>query len=188
VLSSLEKAQSDIRTKEQQINHISEQAQRDALTSVGNKAAYLHKTEELTARIAEGKAEFAVVMVDMNDLKRINDEYGHRAGDQYIKGCCHIVCQIFKHSPVFRIGGDEFVIILEGDDYQNREVLVALARNTFMQSYLNTDAQQQERYAAAVGMSAYAAGDNSVEAVFRRADDIMYEDKKKFKEAFGTYR
>lgn len=43
-------------------------------------------------------------------LDCLNDTYGHTAGDNYIKGCCKVICQIYKHSPVFRIGGDEFKI------------------------------------------------------------------------------
>jgi GGDEF domain-containing protein len=54
-------------------------------------------------------------MFDLNDLKHINDRYGHERGDEYIVNCCRLICQVFKHSPVFRIGGDEFVALLRGE-------------------------------------------------------------------------
>ncbi|MCR4644191.1 MAG: GGDEF domain-containing protein [Oscillospiraceae bacterium] len=187
-LNSLEQAESDIKDKEEQIGEISKQIYRDALTSVGNKAGYVQKTEELARKIADRTAEFAIVMVDLNDLKRINDELGHRAGDAYIKGSCHLVCYIYKHSPVFRIGGDEFVVILEGEDYENRKALLEETRAAFARSFANTDAPPQERYSASVGMAEYSADDYAVELVFRRADSAMFEEKKRFKEQHGSYR
>jgi len=56
--------------------------------------------------------EFGVIGCDVNGLKKINDTLGHKAGDEYICAACKMLCEYFKHSPVFRIGGDEFVVIL----------------------------------------------------------------------------
>ena len=63
---------------------------------MGSKAAYIRKTEEINAAISNGLQDFAIVMVDMNNLKEIKDKYGHRSGDQYIRGCCHLICEAFK--------------------------------------------------------------------------------------------
>ncbi len=178
----------DIRDKDARIGEMSEKAYRDALTEVGNSAAYAQKTNELNESIKNGTAEFVIVMVDLNDLKKINDVYGHRAGDTFIKGCCRIVCDTFKHSPVYRIGGDEFVVIPEGEDYRNRIRLIDSLKISFAASFANNDVPSEERYTAAVGFSEYSSGDENTEAVFRRADDSMYEDKKIFKIANGTYR
>ena len=65
------------------------------------------------------KTTFAVAVFDINDLKQVNDLYGHQAGDKYIKDGCAIICNTFKHSPVFRIGGDEFAVVIQGSDYKN---------------------------------------------------------------------
>ena len=83
---------------------------KDSLTGVGNKTAYIKKTNEINEQIRNGFKDFAVVMIDINGLKAVNDNYGHANGDLYIKGCCHIICEVFKHSPVYRIGGDEFAV------------------------------------------------------------------------------
>ncbi|MBO7661740.1 MAG: diguanylate cyclase, partial [Clostridia bacterium] len=88
----------------------------DALTKVRNKRAYDEKIAQLEAGMKRGEVgEFGIAMVDLNDLKRINDNYGHDKGDIAIQKLCGIVCSAFKHSPVFRIGGDEFAIVLEGE-------------------------------------------------------------------------
>ena len=131
------------------------------------------------------KIEFAILMVDMNNLKKINDEYGHKFGDIYIKGCCNMVCETFKHSPIFRIGGDEFVVILMGSDYDKREEKLEKLKEDFIVSYKQSVADPWRRYSAALGMAENTAGDNAVEAVFKRADKEMYEDKAKFKKEFG---
>ena len=103
-------------------------AYQDELTGVKNLNSYDRKTEGLDAQIKEGSAKFAVVMIDMNSLKNINDTYGHGQGDVALKGTSRVICETFKHSPVHRVGGDEFVAILEGQDFENREALFAEIR------------------------------------------------------------
>ena len=178
----------EIQVRDQQIGQISREAYRDALTGVGSKSAYNNKVIELNEQLADGLTEFAVVMVDLNDLKQINDQFGHKAGDLYIRGCCHLVCEAFKHSPVFRIGGDEFVAILRGSDFEARHENVQSLRTAYSQAFEKPDVEPWQRYSASVGMAEHASDDNSFELVFKRADQAMYEEKKQFKEKHGSYR
>ena len=127
-------------------------------------------------------------MVDMNDLKRINDEFGHKMGDSYIIGCCHLICEVFKHSPVYRIGGDEFVVLLRGVDYENSHALVVTLKKRYEAALNNTKAEPWERYSAAVGMAELSSDDLTVDLVFKRADKAMYADKQRIKKALGSYR
>ncbi len=183
-----ERAENDIRDKEKMIGQISAEAYIDPLTKVGNKAAYIKKAEQLKEAIESGETDVALVMVDINELKKINDLHGHNSGDIYIKGCCHIICDIFKHSPVFRIGGDEFIAVLRGEDYSRRKDSFAELKQKFEQTFLQEDIQPWERYSAAAGMAEYASDDNSVELIFKRADQAMYKDKTEFKKKYGNYR
>lgn len=57
-------------------------------------------------------------------MKLVNDTYGHEAGDTYIADGVKIISEIFKGVPVYRVCGDEFVVILEGKNYDNRKVLL----------------------------------------------------------------
>ncbi len=180
-----QKAESDLKVKDEQIDQLSIESYTDALTGVGNKAAYIKRMNELNEQMKESGTEFAIVMVDMNNLKQMNDEYGHKAGDLYIQGCCHMICEKFKHSPVFRIGGDEFVAILQGPDYENRKELCEQLRAEFETSYEQEGTSPWLRYSAAVGMAENASDDNTAEFVFRRADKAMYEDKARIKEKYG---
>nr|MCR4923531.1 GGDEF domain-containing protein [Lachnospiraceae bacterium] len=125
-------------------------ARMDALTGIKNKKAYDEATEKLEWEIAEGKAEFGIVMVDMNYLKRINDLYGHDKGNLAIKKLCSHVCHIFKHSPVFRVGGDEFVIILKGEDLKNYDSLKASFYNTINEWRRDQRLSEWEKVSAAM--------------------------------------
>ena len=187
-LRNLHQAENDIKDKDAQIGQISQDAYRDSLTSVGSKAAYVKKVEEINAGLRDGMSDIAIVMVDMNNLKRINDEYGHEYGDLYIKGCCKMVCDCFGHSPVYRIGGDEFVVFLSGRDYENRRRLVKSLRDAFLAAYKDTGRSPWLRYSAALGLAELAPEDGVFEALFKRADQVMYEEKKAFKAQYGRYR
>ena len=128
--------------------------------------------ESLDRDAANNLAEYSIVMIDLNRLKLINDQYGHERGNEYIIGSCRIICKVFKHSPVFRIGGDEFAAILQGDDYHQRVEL----NNELKKRFGESSGNEMKRYSASVGMSTYENGD-TVETVFKRADQAMYEDK-----------
>ena len=189
IITSLEKAESDIKDRDAQIGEISQKAYIDPLTNVGNKTAYEQKAEILTKKIKDKTAEFAVVMIDLNDLKMVNDRYGHRAGDAYIKGCCQTICMIYGTFWVYRIGGDEFAVILEGISYKERSELFEKLQNAFYESADNKAVSPQARYSASCGMAEYdPEKDESFENVFRRADNNMYENKKRFKKKHGSYR
>ena len=125
--------------------------------------------------IDEGKnPEFAIALFDINNLKYVNDTYGHKAGDDYIKKGCKIICQTFKRSPVFRVGGDEFVAILQDEDLTDRENII----NEFRRE--NEKRVDDGDIVIASGIAVYN-GDTNVSAVFEKADAEMYKNKKQLK-------
>ena len=167
-----------IKREQEYANNLTEarnKANIDALTGVKNKHAYADAEANLDRRIRENQpVAFAVTVCDVNGLKKINDELGHQAGDQFIRNACMIVCKVFAHSPVFRIGGDEFAVISQGADYENIDRLLdQIAEH----NQKNADAAG---VVIACGMSKFN-NDNNVAAVFGRADALMYENKKKLK-------
>ena len=147
----------------------------DVLTGVKNKHAYVDVETQLNNLISEDQApEFAIVVLDLNGLKTINDTMGHQAGDEFIKNGCSIICGIFRHSPVFRVGGDEFAVICQGRDYKNLDLLMTRLEER------NTKNQAIGSVVIAGGMARYQ-GDRRVANVFERADAAMYENKKYLK-------
>ena len=148
-------------------------ANTDALTGVKSKHVYAEKEYELDFAIAHGvDVEFAIVVCDLNGMKEVNDTFGHSVGDEYIKEACKFICVTYKHSPVYRIGGDEFAVVLQGDDYRNREELEE-AINEQVEVNATTGGP-----VLAVGVAAYdPQHDASALEVFKRADERMYARK-----------
>lgn len=155
-------------------------AHQDSLTHVKNKTAYDKYVELLNAKIKGETAKFAIVMIDLNHLKFINDTYGHEHGNDYITGSCSIICDIYQHSPVFRIGGDEFAVILERRDFSIRDELYKNLTDVFSSNSHKNENEPWLNFSAAAGMASYnPETDKSAEDVFKSADKIMYENKMK---------
>lgn len=166
----------------EQADIMSEMANRDALTGIRNKRGYDHEIQRINKQVVAGRTAVGIVMVDMNGLKEINDNYGHEKGDKAICSLCDVLCSIFKRSPVFRIGGDEFVVVAENQDYKNLEKNVDNFRACIDHSMNDTDLEPWERTNAAIGYAVYDPGkDLGIEDTLKRADEQMYENKRAMK-------
>ncbi len=118
----------------------------------------------------------------LNFLKRVNDTYGHDKGNVMIRKCSRMVCDIFKHSPVFRIGGDEFVVILQGHDYEHIDDLRREMEQQMNEWAKDDSLKNWEKVSAAFGYASYdPEQDNNADSVFKRADKAMYHNKKEMK-------
>ena len=178
---NMEEKVSDLKT---QVNYMDMLAYQDSLTKVKNKAWYDKTSIRVNEEIADGTAEFAIIMADLNYLKKINDNYGHERGNQYIFGACRELCLVFSHSPIFRVGGDEFVILLEKLDYLNRNTLLSDLELIFADKANDESKEPWERYSVALGLAVYDPSiDSSIEDVFKRADKAMYQNKLQMKAA-----
>lgn len=164
---------------EKETAHMKYLANTDSLTGVKNKLAYDERVEEINEKIANGRMDdFGILMMDLNLLKKINDTYGHEYGDVLIKNFCGVVCDVFAHSPVYRIGGDEFVVILQKTDLANADKLLSDFEKNLSRLSVRENIKPWEAPSVAVGMAYFDKDkDSGVEDVFRRADNAMYERK-----------
>jgi diguanylate cyclase (GGDEF)-like protein len=164
------------------MDRMNDLAYRDPLTGVKSKAAYAEETAKINNSIKLGFDQFGIMMLDINGLKRVNDNYGHEAGNTYIVNCCKLICTIFKHSPVFRIGGDEFIALLIGEDLRNVEKL--LSRFDVRMKEIQEEATcPEERVSVAAGYAVFdEEKDQTFEDVFKKADEAMYQKKVSMKE------
>ncbi len=168
---------------EKKAMELRQQATRDALTGIRNRHAYEAEIEKIEERIKEeGFSKFGIAMVDLNFLKKINDTYGHDRGNISIIKICMIVCKSFPHSPVFRIGGDEFVAIIENEDYEKINERISSFHETLEKIQADDSLEPWEKISAAIGWSFFKPEkDDGVETVFKRADEKMYENKRNMK-------
>ena len=167
------------------INDLNKRAYVDALTSVRNKGAFTNFIDDMQAKMETGEVsqEFAIGVFDCDDLKTVNDQYGHDKGDIYLKTASRLICRVFQHSPVFRIGGDEFAVILRNDDFRNRDVLMQSFEEASAESCSGKENRWEQVHMAA-GIAVYdPEQDHSVIDTMRRADGMMYMNKRKRKES-----
>ena len=151
-------------------------ANTDSMTGVRNKHAYSENEKIINRQIEAGELEkLAVVVGDINGLKYVNDTLGHAAGDKLIKDACALICECFSHGAVFRIGGDEFVILLQGKGFDK----MAESVNELNQK---VESNIKERaVVVSIGYSVLTQEDRQLRDVFERADKMMYERKQELK-------
>lgn len=151
-------------------------ANTDSMTGVRNKHAYSENEKIINRQIQDGEIEnLAVVVGDINGLKYVNDTQGHAAGDQLIKDACALICECFSHGTVFRIGGDEFVILLQGNGFDKMPEAVN-ELNRKVESNI-----KDEAVVISIGYSVLTQEDRQLRDVFERADQMMYERKQELK-------
>lgn len=182
VICCLENVEKDFQKQELQkktLESAERMARFDELTGVRNNNAFREFTENLDSSMKKKSKEnqFGVILCDLNDLKTINDTRGHSFGDEAIQRTSRMICDIFEHSPVFRIGGDEFVVVLQGHDFANRESLLSALKE---ESYNNKI--HRSGPVVACGMSVFnPETDSDFSCVLKRADKNMYKNKKEVK-------
>ncbi len=182
IMFCLENIEADFREKEEHNKNLQSarlMARRDELTGIKNKNAFIEHCETMDEKIGSQAEDhhFGIVMCDLNDLKLLNDTRGHAFGDEAIQRTSRMICDVYKHSPVFRVGGDEFVVVLTGDDYQRRNDLLEKLRAESM-----ANKRLRSGPVVASGMAVFEPDhDKNTADVLKRADDLMYENKKMMK-------
>lgn len=150
---------------------------RDPLTGLRNTTSYKAWVVDFDKKIESEDISFGVMVLDLNYLKKANDTYGHNVGNKLITAASQIISDTFKRSPVFRIGGDEFVVILQNHDLDERELLFA----QFASACANASVDANNTtlpVSIAKGFSIFDPNtDTQFSDVFNRADDEMYKNK-----------
>lgn len=160
--------QSERQDKLEEAGHISYYAARhDVLTGLLNRMAYEEKLSEISRQ--EGQA--GAIFTDVNGLKYANDNFGHEAGDRLLTRYAELLCSKFRKEEVYRISGDEFVILMDNVDEN-----VVLARLSKLKETMAAD----EIPMACTGL-AYG-NRRDINALVKRAESEMYLEKAEFHE------
>ena len=150
----------------------------DALTSVSNKMAYDRMVNIISGKMKEDGFKFALAICDINGLKATNDTYGHEEGDKLLLRCCDMLKESFTNSVIYRIGGDEFAIIITGEDYANREQIIRQLHEKVEKAHESATSLMNDT-SIAFGVAVYdRKKDHDFISVFSRADAEMYDNKR----------
>ena len=152
---------------------------RDSLTGTKNMTAYIQMERKVNEDIQNGEMEpFALAVVDMDGYRKIRRRLGQKAANKGVQALSSIVCDVFDHSPVYRIGDDEFIALLKRRDYENREELKQMLLGIREENEANDEVK------FSFGIADYLPGeDRRLSAVFERANDKMYARKPKGEDA-----
>ena len=162
---------------EQYLDYMHSQVNTDALTRVGNTTAYLERQKALDAKVLDGSASFSAVVFDINDLKHINDQYGHAGGDRIIRAAASAIAEGFDKDNTYRIGGDEFIAIAENMTPEKVAERLAVTEQAIA-AFNGSNSEQDAVLSVSAGQAAFRSGqDHSFRDVFVRADAQMYERK-----------
>ena len=151
----------------------------DILTGMGNRNAYFEVKEKLNKKISKGNVTFAVAIFDINGLKNANDDYGHETGDLMIVSVAEILKQFFKKGTLFRIGGDEFVAIVENTSNEQMSIILDKI-SAEIDSKIIVKNELHIPLAISKGFSVYTPEDKEVKIVVQRADAQMYQNKTEY--------
>ena len=169
-------------TTQAYISRIKQMARTDELTGLKNKTCYYEAIRRLEEDGLEKRFPYAIIVMDLNSLKITNDSFGHMAGDRLIQEAGAYISQIFGEDGVFRIGGDEYVVILCNAQYENR---LSLCKE--FEEGMGREIQDIPglRIAISYGMASYGEDGTEYEDLFRIADRRMYIKKKQMKQEPG---
>ena len=159
-----------------QINLLDTEAHRDGLTGVANKSAFMDTEKEINNQITEGNADFSIIVFDVNKLKIANDVFGHAAGDRLLFTAANHLANVFGVSNVYRMGGDEFVVIMSGEENTDTDKKVAYCMEGM--KTLSVENYPDCNVSCAYGISHFnKENDKLLSDVLERADKEMYKNK-----------
>lgn len=170
-----------------QIHSLDKEAHRDGLTGLGNKSAFIDREAEINNEISSGKADFTIVVFDVNKLKIANDVFGHMAGDKLLITVADHLSSVFPPTDIYRLGGDEFVVIIPEYKDTNSEENISTCVSD-MQT-LAVEGYPECKVSCAYGSSRLnKAMDRQLSDVLRRADKEMYKNKSKTKREIYSWQ
>ena len=156
-------------------------AYRDSLTGLRNTNSYWAWITDFDKEIETKEIVFGIMVFDLNYLKETNDKYGHDVGNKLIVSAARVISDTFKRSPVFRIGGDEFLVILQNRDLEALPGLLKKLDDEASNETITVD-KEVIPISIAKGFAKYEPQkDTNFIDVFNRADDAMYDDKREMK-------
>ena len=153
-------------------------AHKDGLTGLWNRLSFNEAAVTLSKK---SNGMCVLIQLDINNLKKVNDNYGHAAGDKHIIGAADIIEKTFgQYGNCYRTGGDEFICIIEGYDAEEKAEVMATEMTKLCKAY-NAKEEPPVPLEIAYGIAVFDYDKGDIEETARIADDRMYECKKKLK-------
>jgi diguanylate cyclase (GGDEF)-like protein/PAS domain S-box-containing protein len=165
---------SDISARQEADSKIKHLAYFDGLTSLTNRASFMNQIALLTQSQMTTQPSFGLMYIDLDGFKRINDCYGHAAGDFVLKESAQrMILEVRDVDVIARLGGDEFAILVRSAHLESELMIIANRLQLAMQKPFVIDGQA-EKVGASIGVLLYPDDAGDADTLLRRADDAMY--------------
>ncbi|MGD8933626.1 MAG: EAL domain-containing protein [Gammaproteobacteria bacterium] len=163
-------------------------AYRDTLTNLPNRLLFADRLEHSIDRAARHRESMALLLVDMDDFKLVNDSFGHDAGDKLIKAVGELLSRSLRRADtVARLGGDEFAVIVEGIDGVEDAISIADNLSTILEH--NVRLEDQETFTgASIGIAIYPEDGDDSRTLLKNADTALFRAKEKGRHCFQFYK
>jgi len=184
MLSEIEQRDEDLLDRQNQLHHM---ANFDSLTGLPNRVLFNDRLDQALRHAARTGEKLAVLFIDLDDFKMVNDAYGHRTGDQLLLETTTRLAAITRTGDTLaRLGGDEFTIILQDVKTAENALLVARKHiNNLFHHYLIDN--RQLFVSASIGVAIYPEHGTTVEVLVKNADAAMYQAKEKGKNSVELF-
>lgn len=167
----------DITTRKRREAMLQSQADRDPLTSVFNRRYFETKAAEKIAKAHENKEDFAILMIDADNFKKVNDTFGHKIGDKVLIELASVCERSLRQDDlVARYGGEEFVVFLSKVTPQIAKLVADRLRQAIAQVVVYADDGKPVNFTVSIGVAPSGISDN-VNVMIKMADDAMYAAK-----------
>ena len=162
----------------QELDRTRKEARTDGLCNVGNRKAVDETLQFMVSRFHSSKAPFGLMLIDIDHFKRINDTFGHQAGDEVLTSISRALKECVRPEDfVGRLGGDEFVIMLDGLTEDNAALVGTRIRSTIeLYDFSINDMGQSTVVTMSMGLAAVRHNDDAV-SLYERADQALYKSK-----------
>ena len=161
---------------------------RDALTQLPNRLLFVDRLEQALVRAERHRESVALMLVDIDDFKLVNDSFGHEAGDKLIKAVGDLLSKSLRRADtVARLGGDEFAIIIENVDGEDDAISIADNLTTILKHNVRLD-DQETFTSASVGIAMFPDDGMDAGTLLKNADTAMFRAKEQGRKCFQFYK
>ncbi len=163
-------------------------AYRDTLTSLPNRLLFADRLEQAVIRSERSRTSMALMLVDIDDFKLVNDSFGHDAGDKLIKAVGELISKSLRRADtIARLGGDEFAVIIEGIEGPDDAISIADNLTTILEHNVRLD--DQETYtSASIGIAIFPEDGKDARTLLKNADTAMFRAKENGRHCFQFYK
>ncbi len=161
----------------------------DGLTGLYNSRHFYENLDLEIARTKRYGNSFSLILIDIDDFKKLNDTYGHQAGDEVLRGLAHILRSVSRETDIVaRFGGEEFIMILPNTSEEEAFALAERLIKAVQQTWIAITATENVNITVSGGLASYPQNASSSKALINAADNAMYAAKAAGKNTVMCYQ